>query len=333
MRVLALTFGGPETASTHYRVAQFAPVLAAAHGIELTLLPAREWKGDPDPRGFDAVLLQKTLLSGGRRARLFSRARRVLYDVDDAIWEPHGRPHGLLTRWRTRARLRATVRGAGRVLAANAHLAAGLRARLPPREQGRIAVLPMALDPSVWTPRAAAQDDAPVFLGWAGAPGNLPYLEALEPVLARLLRDFPRARLRVLCGARPRFRELEFEHEPWSPGAEPAAVRGFDLGLLPLPREDAFAAGKSPIKALQYMASGLPTVADALAGAEEIFATGGALLARGDADWESHLHALLASPAERHALGRAARAAFEARHTLASNAAALACHLRGEGEV
>ena len=67
MRVLALTFGGPETASTRYRVAQFAPALAAAHGIEVVMQPARGWKGDPDPREFEAVLLQKTLLPGRRR--------------------------------------------------------------------------------------------------------------------------------------------------------------------------------------------------------------------------------------------------------------------------
>jgi glycosyltransferase involved in cell wall biosynthesis len=174
----------------------------------------------------------------------------------------------------------------------------------------------------VWTGRTIADPHA-IRLGWAGAPGNLHYLEALEPMIEPVLKDFPEARVVVFSGARPKFRRIDCEFVPYEAGREAEAVRRFDVGLLPLPR-DPFAVGKSPIKALQYMASGIPTVADAVAGTEEIFREGGALLARTPAEWENHLRTLTASADARAQHGKLARAQFEANHSLSKTAPQLA---------
>ena len=92
-------------------------------------------------------------------------------------------------------------------------------------------------------------------------------------------------------------------------------VRRFDIGLLPLERS-AFAAAKSPIKGLQYMASGIPTVATPLAATRELFGdSGGALFAEDVEDWERAIGALIARPEERQTRGAAARRFFEAHHS------------------
>jgi Glycosyl transferases group 1 len=320
LRVLALTFGGPETASTHYRVAQYVEILRRAHGIELAMHRADQLETAPDLRTFDRILLQKKLLGSRRRRTLFGAGPPVLYDIDDAIWEPHRRKHAWVTRWRTNHRLGAISRRASLCLVSNEYLALGLR-----RHTDKVAVLPMALDETIWTRREAG-DPHTIRLGWAGAPVNLHYLEALEPVLEPVLKEFPNARVVVFSGARPRFRHIDCEYLPYEAGSEPAAVRRFDVGLLPLPR-DSFAAGKSPIKALQYMASGVPTIADAVAGTEEIFREGGALLAQTPQEWAAHLRVLVDSSNERARLGGSARARFEARHALTETAREFARYL------
>lgn len=318
LRVLALTFGGRETASTYYRVAQYVEILRANHGIELVMHRADDFSRAPELRDFDRVFVQKKLLRGSERRAVMAAGRPVLYDIDDAIWHPHGRRHSWFTRWRTDQRLAAIARGASLCLASNEYLAAGLR-----RFTDRVRILPMALDESIWTPRKAATAGSAIRLGWAGAPGNLRYLEALEPDLERVLAEFPAARVAVFSGARPNFRRIDFDYLPYESGREADVVRRFDIGLLPLPR-DPFASGKSPIKALQYMASGVPAIADAAEGAAEIFAGGGALLAREPGDWSMHLRALLSSAAERAAVGQLARARFVANHTRTENARKLA---------
>lgn len=324
LRVLALTFGGPETASTYYRVAQYADILRKDHGIELVMHRADAFESAPDPRGFDRVLVQKKLLRGSERRAVLGAGRPVLYDLDDAIWHPHGREHAWWTRWRTNRRLAALARGASLCLASNEYLAAGLRPF-----SAKVRILPMALDELIWTPREATSGGG-IRLGWAGAPVNLPYLEAIEPELDQVLREFPEARVTVFSGGRPKFKRIDFDFLPYEAGREAQVVRSFDIGLLPLPR-DPFAAGKSPIKALQYMASGVPTIADAVAGTEEIFAGGGALLVRELGDWSTHLRGLLGSAAQRECLGAAARARFVANHTRSENAQRLAGFLSDPG--
>src|SRR4029077_17830739 len=123
----------------------------------------------------------------------------MVYDVDDAIWDAHLRKHSWLTRWRTNHRLGAIARRASVCLVSNENLGQGLR-----RDTARVAILPMALDESVWTPRGLS-DPHTLRLGWSGAPGNLHYLEALETALEAVLKDFPNARLVVFSGARPKF--------------------------------------------------------------------------------------------------------------------------------
>lgn len=317
LRVLALTFGGPETASTYYRIVQYVDILRKGHDIDLVTHRADDFANAPDPRDFDRVVVQKKLLRGGERRAVLGAGRPVIYDLDDAIWQPHRRPHSWWTRWRTNRRLAAMARGASLCLTSNEYLSAGLR-----RYTARVRILPMALDESIWTPRTVAAGGA-IRLGWAGAPANLPYLEALEPELERVLGEFSSARVAVVSGARPNFRRIKFDYLPYEAGREAEMVRTFDIGLLPLPR-DSFAAGKSPIKALQYMASGVPTIADAVAGAEEIFAGGGARLVREPADWSTHLRALLVSPGERARVGGEARLRFVANHTRTENARKLA---------
>ena len=104
-------------------------------------------------------------------------------------------------------------------------------------------------------------------------------------------------------------------------------MQTFDIGLLPLPATP-FGDGKSPIKGLQYMATGLAVVLSPALAAQEMFEhkrTG--LFARTLDEWVSCLKLLLPNPALRRELARNARAQFESHYTLGSNAEKLAAVL------
>jgi glycosyltransferase involved in cell wall biosynthesis len=317
MRVFALTFGGRETASTHYRILQYIEPLRA-HGVTLDFQPADDLKNPATLGGYDVVILQKKLLGGRKRAGIFGAARRLVYDVDDAIWHPHGKPHAWLTRWRTERRLKATVCAADLSLAANEGLANHLR-----QWTERVEVLPMALDPKQWNPSPRSVQGSGLCLGWTGAPGNLHYLEALEPVLKRVLDRVKGAKLLVHSGRRPVFRSLAYDYLPYQAGGEPEAVCQMDVGLLPLP-DNKFAAGKSPIKALQYMAMGIPTVATRQDGAADLFRKGGGLMVDETTGWEEQLIQILENEAKRREMGAAAQCVFEENFSLDVTAPKLA---------
>lgn len=313
MKLLVLPFGDASCASTHYRVIQYLEMLKA-DGIGYDVAPPDTLPPSVEIAGYEAVLVQKKLFSTSQVRTLRAHAKRLLFDIDDATWHPHGRKHSWWTRWRTNRRLRNIVRAADVALVANHYIAHHLSA-LGANAQ----VLPMALNPADWPPPAATESTGRIRIGWSGAPVNLCYLETLEPVLAQIMREHPEVELAVFCGKKPDFSAATpYIHLPWRQGGESAAVDTFHIGLLPLP-VDAFSQGKSPIKALQYMAAGIPTVATPQAGALELDRESGAIaFAKTPAEWHACLTSLITDAPKREALGRHARAAFEAHYSTTS---------------
>lgn len=312
MKILVLPFGDAACASTHYRVVQYLEMLKA-DGIECDISAPGVMPAPAMIAGYDVVLVQKKLFSTSRVRTLRSHAKRLVFDIDDATWHPQGRKHGWWTRWRTHRRLQSIVRAADMSLVANHYIAEHLSA-LGAKAQ----VLPMALKPEDWPPPTPKMESR-VRIGWSGAPVNLRYLETLEPVLVQIMHEHPAVELAVFSGKQPAFSTtMPFIHLPWRQGGEAAAVKTFHIGLLPLP-VDAFSQGKSPIKALQYMATGIPTVATPQAGALELNRESGALMfARTPGEWHASLTALITDARKREEMGRQARAAFEAHYSTAS---------------
>lgn len=104
--------------------------------------------------------------------------------------------------------------------------------------------------------------DGPIILGWSGSHSTSKYLHLLEPVFENLLEkniDF-----KVLVIGNENF---VFENSaipliaiPWQLDSEVEDLSKIDIGLYPLPDEE-WVLGKSGLKALQYMALGIPTIA------------------------------------------------------------------------
>lgn len=312
MKILVLPFGDAACASTHYRVIQYLEMLKA-DGIGCDIAAPGTMPRTAVIAAYDAVLVQKKLFSTAQIRTLRAHAKKLLFDIDDATWHPHGRKHSWWTRWRTNRRLRSMVRAADVSLVANHYIAHHLSAL-----GGNVQVLPMALRPEDWpVPHPHTADR--IRIGWSGAPVNLGYLETLEPVLAQIMREHPTVELAVFCGKQPAFAPTTpYIHLPWRQGGEAAAVKTFHMGLLPLP-VDAFSQGKSPIKALQYMAAGIPTVATPQAGSLELNRDSEAIVfAKTPDEWHACLTSLITDARRREAMGAHARAAFEAHYSTKS---------------
>lgn len=307
MKLLVLPFGDAACASTHYRVLQYLDMLKR-DGIDCEVLAPGKMPAPAVIAESDTVLVQKKLFPAHHVRTLRKHAKRLLFDIDDATWHPHGRTHSWWTRWRTNRRLKSIVQAADVSLVANQYIAGHLNAL-----GGKTTVLRMALKAEDW-PSSMSNPATRIRIGWSGAPVNLCYLEALEPVLARVMGEHPEVELAVFCGKKPAFRtSLPYLHLPWRQGGEPEAVKTFHIGLLPLPT-DAFSQGKSPIKALQYMAAGIPTIATPQAGSLEIGQGSDSIFfAEKPEQWSEKLSQLIQDAAMRGKMGLRARAAFEER--------------------
>ncbi len=293
------------TPSVRYRVEAFLPRFREA-GHEVL---AREYSSGildlwPVLRAVsaaDVVVLQKRLPPRWLTKAIRRRAKRLLYDFDDAVYLKRtaegARPWGTRVR-----RFEAVVRAADAVTAGNSHLA----------EQARgagaksVTVLPTVLDPAKYEAVGRREHEG-VIAGWIGAGGNLPYLEAILP----LLRKSP-VRIRVVCN---RFPE-GVEEIPWSEETEAEAVAAMDIGLAPMP-DDEWTRGKCGTRVLQYHAAGVPVVADDVGAHRDLVGDGGYLV-RSPEEWAEKVEFLARNPQVRAELGAKGRARLKERFTPAA---------------
>jgi glycosyltransferase involved in cell wall biosynthesis len=99
-------------------------------------------------------------------------------------------------------------------------------------------------------------------IGWVGTAVTQCYLKDLAPELVKLKkrRNFV---LRVISNVDFEYEGLDTENIRWSKDTEYEEIRKFDVGIMPL-TQDPFSEGKASYKLLQYMASGVPSVASAV---------------------------------------------------------------------
>ena len=179
----------------------------------------------------------------------YLRHRKYVLNFDDDIFLRYGREPNKLDR---------LCAGAAGVICANDRLIERVS-----HHQSNVLKVPTVLD--LARCRAAVPAERPVrekpLAVWIGTPVTYKFLVDAAPQLRAMYRARP-FRLRVIAsaGLAP-IEGLEMEFFDWSREAEAKLLAEADLGIMPLPADDAFAAGKSAYKIIQYFACGLPVLA------------------------------------------------------------------------
>jgi len=300
MNVLFLINRDLFESSTQYRIAQYAEFLQTRGvAIEFIKRDDLDFSLVKRIRGFDLVFNQKCLMRCSLARQILANSHRTIFDFDDAIYTRHGRPYSLVTAFRVRRRLHLWLKHADLVTTANQVLA-----RYARQFTSSVTVIPMAIDLDHWKP-ALKNDGTTVTIGWTGAPVNVPYLERLDPVLTVILRKYPFVKLAVSSGQKPSL-NCPFEYHPFQPGAEPEFVRRLDIGLLPLPHDE-FGEGKSPIKAIQYLACGVPVVGNVFGATAEILNDTNSIAVSAEQEWIDALERLINDRPRIKSLGQTGR--------------------------
>lgn len=345
MRVLFLTLYPESVASPRYRVHQFLPYLRA-NGVtcdvgcpftdaEFICLRAKVAAGSARSyhlhearvramqilraRKYDVVFLQKAVMSAyvrGFASQLRLRARRLIYDIDDAVHL--GPPHKLPYRWEWLEDLRQidqVFRVADRVLAGNAWL------RDAARSMGaRADFFPTVVDTDRFVP--APRGDGKFVVGWIGGASTSDNLAPLAGVLNSL--DDCEVRL---IGADPVRAAVERAwHRPWRYETEVAELQQFSVGIMPLNRTE-WDRGKCGLKLLQYMACGISCVATRCDVTMDMIEDGrNGFLVESPQEWRDAIERLREKQL-RERIGRAGRETVESRFSLRIAAPKLLSHL------
>jgi glycosyltransferase involved in cell wall biosynthesis len=314
-----------------YRVRAFKATLAAS-GWSLEIEPLetgllRRLIQFGGAARFDAIVLQRKLLPGWQLRELRRRARRLIFDYDDAIlyrdsYDRRGPHHR-----RRSDRFKQTVQVADVVIAGNAFLAdCALKAGAHP---DRVRVIPTCIEADLATPAAEPRRGPGLDLVWIGSASTLEGLARQRPLWERIGREVPGVRLRMVCDRFLRFDSLPVVDVPWSESTEAEDVASADVGISWVP-DDLWSRGKCGLKVLQYQAAGLPVVANPVGVHPEMIRSGvdGFLASTAD-QWVEAIRLLADDLELRRRMGRAARASLESRYSVESWAPAFVAAVAG----
>lgn len=319
MKALALV-DAPDHVCCRYRITAFQPALDAA-GCSLTTEGLAHgwfarWSQFRRASAYDTVILQRKLLPRWQLRALRERARRLIFDFDDAVlyrdsYDGRG-PHCR----RREARFSYTVEQADTVLAGNDFLAdCALRAGAAAE---RIRVIPSCVDTGRYSPRATGQPGTGLELVWIGSSSTLQGLEQQRALWELLGREVPGIRLRLICDRFPQFESMPVIPVAWSEATEAREMACADVGISWLP-DDLWSRGKCGLKIVQYQAAGLPVITNPIGVHPEMVVDGvSGFLARTPGEWVQAAQTLAADSALRRRMGNAARAGVESGYSISA---------------
>ncbi len=310
----------PDHVCCRYRLAAFRPFLERAGGsLDLVPLPGRWWGRLPLYRRLQgaAVVLQRRLLPAWELERLRRSARLLLFDLDDAVFLRDSYALRGLHSVRRLHRFAATVRACDAVIAGNAFLAAHASRWAGPN---CVHVIPTCVDPAAYPAGRPKPDSDCVQLVWVGSSSTLRGLEAIRPTLEEIGRRVPRARLKIICDRFLHFDALPVAERPWDAADEAEEIAAADVGISWAPDDD-WSRGKCGLKVLQYMAAGLPVVANSVGVHAEMVRHGETGFLADTADeWVEAVGRLARDPELRRRMGAAGRRLLEERYSVGRGA-------------
>ncbi len=326
MRLVALVESESHVCCRYRLTAFRGALMAAGHTLDIRPLPTSllgRLQLGSDLSSYDAVILQRKLLPRWAISLLRRRARRLLFDFDDAVWLRDSYSVKGFDDPKRAARFRAMVRACDVVIAGNEYLAAEARKFVPAE---RVRIIPTCVDVTRYTPAGCKSCHVATLpsltfsesltLVWVGSSSTLKGLERFAPTLSAIGRAVPGTRLKLICDRFAEFPGLTVERCVWDEATEAAEIAAADVGIGWVP-DDPWSRGKCGLKVLQYQAAGLPVIANAV-GVQADFVREGVTGFRAVTtdEWVNVVRALAADADLRVRLGAAGRKQVEDRYSV-----------------
>lgn len=247
---------------------------------------------------------------------LFALKKKMIYDIDDMVFlagrQKHNTNH-FMAIFKSRSRVIYLMKKAKRVITCTPTLDAFVRQYNPNTTD-----ISSTINTDIYQPSNPYSNAKPLILGWSGSHSTAQYLYLLKDVLLDIRREFP-FRLVVIGAHDFAIEGLDITVLPWKRETEVRDLQSIDIGLYPLPNEE-WVMGKSGLKALQYMALGIPTVASAIGANFRVIEDGvSGFLVRTEEEWKARIRELAADPELRRQMGEKARQRVEQLYSVRAN--------------
>jgi glycosyltransferase involved in cell wall biosynthesis len=196
-----------------------------------------------------------------------------------------------------------------------------IRDHLQP-SNSRISIIPTTVDAGLYHVKNPVRDAGDrVIVGWIGTPSNVPQISLVLPALRELSKSVS-LELRIVTAETAAVSDLSlqglpFRLIPWDESTAIHEIAQFDIGIMPLEKNDPWNLYKCGLKLIEYMAVGIPAVASPVGVNSEIVQDGhDGLLADTSEQWLHCLRLLADDVNLRNRIGKAARETVERRYSV-----------------
>lgn len=270
-------------------------------------------------KNFDLIyIFREAAVLGPAVFERWAKASKVpyIFDFDDAVFVSYKSPaNGYLSYLKFPGKTRTICAKAAHVMAGNEYLADYARA-----VNDQVSIVPTTIDTDAYQPKYTHQNNPDeVTLIWSGSFSTVQHLDTIRGVLQKLAKE-KKFRLRVIGTPTYRLEGVDTEAMQWRAATETDDLRAGHIGLMPLP-DDQWSKGKCGLKALQYMALGVPTICSPVGVNSTIIKDGvNGYLAANEDEWIEKLKLMIDSAETRIRIGQEGRKTVEEEYSAVRHA-------------
>lgn len=245
---------------------------------------------------------------------LCALTKKTIYDIDDLVYlkENKSKSNGFISILKGRKKPIVLMRKSAHVITCTPYLDEFVR-----KYNQNTTDISSTINTEDYIPSKIVQNNLPI-IGWSGSHSTSKYVYLLETVLRKVNEIIP-FELKIIGDSKFKIDGLNINAIDWKETNEVAELNTFDIGIYPLPNEE-WVLGKSGLKALQYMALEIPTVATAIGANYRVIEdqVSGFLVSTED-EWIDTLISLLQDENKRKSIGLMGRKQVEQKYSILAN--------------
>tara|TARA_B100000965_G_C19510206_1_gene721582 strand:- start:59 stop:1135 length:1077 start_codon:yes stop_codon:yes gene_type:complete len=235
-------------------------------------------------------------------------SKKVIFDIEDnLLTEEIGSINWLASILKSKSKIKYLIENVDRIIASSPDLADKCNSI---SKKNNAVFIPPTLEEDRFIPQQRRKfNKEKIVIGWTGTFSSRACLDLIIPDLEKLYRK-KQFKFMVIGNFEMQNKNLDLEVIQWNAKDEIKQLHNFDIGLYPLPTND-WVSGKSGLKALQYMAVGIPAVCTAVGNVKNFIEHGkDGILINNSNEWISSLEELIENAEKRNGIGENARAKF-----------------------
>lgn len=239
--------------------------------------------------------------------------KKIIYDIDDMIHlKNKSQANTYLSHFKGKQKVIYLIKKASHIIACTPSLEQFVK-----QYNSEVTDISSTINTNIYSLKEHTAKNV-ITIGWSGSHSTSKYLYLIEEALKEV-KEKINCQILVIGDPTFKFKDLESKTIEWNEKTEVETLKKIDIGLYPLPDEP-WVYGKSGLKALQYMALGIPTIASAIGTNFRIIKDGETgFLVRTEKEWKEKI-LLLASDVElRKEMGRKSRAFVESFYSVNAN--------------